>query len=261
MGGVPMMTWAPAALFALFAWWFGTGAILYVDRLPRRTFRWSFWSATVLVTVAIHALIRSAADASTFGAYLAFSSALVVWGWHELTFLMGWVTGPRKEACPPQVSEWQRFRLATEVVIHHELALAATLLLVVVLTWGAPNQVGTWTFAVLWAMRISAKLNIFLGVRNLTEEFIPAHLTYMKSYFRKARYNPLMPISIAGALGVVTLLLRGGLADDASAHAAAGAALVATLLGLAALEHLLLMLPIPDAVLWRWAMRTPSGAD
>jgi putative photosynthetic complex assembly protein 2 len=42
-----------------------------------------------------------------------------------------------------------------------------------------PNQVGTGTFAVLWVMRISAKLNLFLGVRNLSEELLPPHLAYL----------------------------------------------------------------------------------
>ena len=36
-----------------------------------------------------------------------------------------------------------------------------------------PNQVATWTFALLWVMRLSAKFNLFLGVRNRGEEFGP----------------------------------------------------------------------------------------
>ena len=250
-----MLDLLPAALFALFAWWFSTGAILYVDRLPRRTFRWSLMSATVLVTVALHGLVLTAGDTSTFGAYLAFVCALVIWGWHELTFLTGWVTGPRRVPCPPEVRGWKRFRYATEVVIHHELALAGTVFVFMVLTWDEPNQVGTWTFLVLWLMRISAKLNIFLGVRNLTEEFIPSHLTYMKTYFRKRAYNPLMPISLTASLGVVCLMLQSGLSSDSTPSRLVGIALVATLLALAAVEHALLMLPLPDSVLWRWALR------
>ena len=35
-------------LYALFVWWFSTGLILYLDGLPRRTFRWSMLGATVL---------------------------------------------------------------------------------------------------------------------------------------------------------------------------------------------------------------------
>ena len=36
-------------------------------------------------------------------------------------------------------------------------------------------------------MRQSAKLNVFLGVRNLSEEFLPQHLHYLQSYFTRSR--------------------------------------------------------------------------
>lgn len=244
-----------AAGFAIFAWWFGTGAVLYIDRCPPSTHPRSLAVASTLGFLALAGLAVSAKEATPLAAYVGFLSALILWGWHELTFLMGWVTGPRRHPCPPEATGWRRFRLATEVVIHHELALFATLLLVAALTWGAPNRAGLWTFLVLWTMRISAKLNIFLGVRNLTEEFIPSHLDYMTTYFRRATYNPLMPISLTASLGTVWLLALEGLGGDLSVHRSVETALVGTLLGLAALEHLFLMLPVPDALLWRWALR------
>ncbi len=252
-----MSTWAPATLFALFAWWFGTGAVLLMDRLSPRGLKAGLAAAAALVGLSVYGLFATAQDPSTVGAYLAFTCALVVWGGHELAFLNGWVTGPRRGTCPPGAKGWKRFWYATEVVLHHELALLATVGIVAYLTWGGVNQVGTWTFVVLWVMRISAKLNIYLGVRNLTEEFIPAHLAYMKSYFRKAHYNPLMPISLIGAIGVVVLLARA--TAGAPAPEAAGAALVGTMLGLAALEHAFLMLPVPDALLWKWATRSRTS--
>jgi hypothetical protein len=36
-----MSQYALPVLFALFLWWFSTGAILYLDGLPQRTFKWS----------------------------------------------------------------------------------------------------------------------------------------------------------------------------------------------------------------------------
>ena len=244
-----------AILFALFAWWFSTGIILFIDQLPRRTHLVSGFLVTLVAGAAFFGLGWAAGETSSLGVYLAFVCALVVWAWHELTFLLGWVTGPRRSPCPPGLNGWPRFRAATEVVIHHELAIALTALIVIALGWGGPNQVGAWTFGVLWVMRISAKLNVFLGVRNLTEEFIPAHLEYMKSYFRRRRSNPLMPISITAAVGTVVLLLRSNLGVETTEAARIGTTLVATMLGLAALEHLLLVLPVPDALLWRWALK------
>ena len=247
------MTFAPAALFTLFTWWFSTGVLLYLDHLPKRTFARSLAITTVLSVAAGYGLYTCSHSATVASAYASFLCALMIWAWHELSFLMGWVTGPRKTPCPPDAKGWQRFRYATAIVLHHEIALAVTAAAIVALTWKAPNQVGTATFLVLWVMRLSAKFNVFLGVHNLTTDFVPAHLGYMLSYFRRARINPLMPISVAlGAAGVVWLTTRG-LSEPVSMFGVAASGLVATTLALAVLEHVFLVLPVPDAALWRWA--------
>jgi putative photosynthetic complex assembly protein 2 len=144
-------------------------------------------------------------------------------------------------------------------VIHHEVVLALTMLAVAGLTWAAPNQVGTQTFMVLWVMRLSAKLNVFLGVRNLTEQFVPEHLRYLRTYFRRAPMNPLMPFSVLTASVVVFRLAVAAWVPDALAFEVVGRTLVATILALAVLEHVFLALPVPDAVLWRWATQTKRG--
>ena len=133
------------------------------------------------------------------------------------------------------------------------LTSLVTMLAVAAITFSAPNQVGTLTFLVLWTMRLSAKLNLFLGVRNLATEFIPAHLRYLLSYFPKARLNPLMPLSILGGSAVAIRLFFT--ARESTAAPALEQTLVGTLLALAVLEHLFLALPLPDAMLWRWALR------
>ena len=38
-------------------------------------------------------------------------------------------------------------------------------------------------------MRQSAKLNVFLGVRNLNADFLPDHLKYLQTYFVRAPMN------------------------------------------------------------------------
>ena len=246
---------ALAALFVLTVWWLSTGAILWVDGLPRWTFRFSLGVASLVAVGALYGLLSTSRIASTSAAYLAFTCALAVWGWHELAFLLGVITGPRKEPCPPGARGWRRFFYATAAILHHEVALALTLLAVVALTWRAPNQVGTLTFLVLWVMRLSAKVNVFLGVRNLATEFIPEHLRYLLSYFRRARLNPLMPVSLIAASAVVVRLVAEATSGDATAFVLVGRTLLATILGLAVIEHLFLALPVPDALLWRWALR------
>jgi putative photosynthetic complex assembly protein 2 len=254
-----MTDYVLAALFVLVAWWFSTGAILLIDGLPRSTFRFSLVGMSLLALGGLYGLYWSSRFPSKFAAYQAFTYGLVVWAWHELTFLLGIITGPRKEPCPPDARGWPRFFYATAAIIHHEVALALTLLAVVALTWGAPNQVGTWTFLVLWVMRLSAKFNVFLGVRNLATDFIPEHLRYLLSYFRKARLNPLMPVSLVVASLVVVHLISQARSADATVFVLVGRTLVATILGMAVVEHLFLTLPVPDALLWRWAMRPGHG--
>jgi putative photosynthetic complex assembly protein 2 len=157
-------------------------------------------------------------------------------------------------------SGWARFRDATLVVIHHELALAGTVLLLVAITWHAPNQVGTWTFFALWVMRLSAKLNLFLGVRNVNLDLVPSHLRYMTSYFRQARFNGLMPLSLATLACAAWLLLRIAAQAPSDGFLRTSSTLLATLVGLAALEHVFLAVPLRDAVLWRWATRRAEPA-
>lgn len=247
------------AVFVLFTWWFSTGAILLLDGLPRWTFRFSVTGMSALALGGLYGLWWSSRSVSKSAAYLAFGCTLAVWAFHELTFLLGLVTGPRKAPCPPDARGWRRFAYATAAILYHELALFFTLLTVVALTFGAPNQVGARTFLVLWIMRLSAKFNVYLGVRNLTTEFIPQHLRYLLSYFRKARLNPLMPVSIVAASIVVGLLFSESLAPGAASFVVVERTLVGTLLAMAVLEHLFLTLPVPDALLWRWAIRAGHG--
>ena len=255
------------ALVAALVWWFLTGAILYLDGLPRSTFRWSFSAASVLLVGALYDLHASALDPSTAGAYTAFTCAVLAWGWLEMSFLMGFVTGPRKTACGAGChGGWAHFVHATEAILYNELATLAGGLTVIALTWGGVNKVGLWTYLVLWSMRLSAKLNLFLGVLNTGEAFLPEHLQYLKGFFRNRRMNLLFPVSIAASTIVAVQLAQRCLAADEPARAV-GLALVTSLLVLAILEHWFMVLPIRVERLWNWAMRrtpppivTPSSA-
>lgn len=248
-----------AAAFAVFIWWFSTGLVLLLDNLPRTTFRWSLLLSSALGIAALLGLAHTAGQSSLAGVYCAFTCALLVWGWHELSFLTGWITGPRRSPLPPDARGWPRFRAAVAAILWHELAIIAVGVLIVAITWGQPNQVGTWTFLMLWVMRVSAKLNLFFGVRNLSEEFLPPHLAYMGSYFRRRPFNMLLPWSVLLGSGGVVLLLQAAMAPGAPAHVLVGHTLVATLLALAVLEHLLLVLPLQGTALWRWALRQGSA--
>lgn len=256
----PMLNVALPVLFAIFVWWFSTGIVLLLDGLPRTTFRWSHLLSTLLGLGAFVGLAHTAPQTTPAGAFCAFTCALLLWGWHELSFLTGWVTGPRQHAADPGTHGWQRFVQAVQAILWHELAILASGLLVVAITWGAANQVGTQTFAVLWVMRISAKLNVFLGVRNLSIELLPPHLSYLASFFRKRAMNLLFPVSVSASTVVAVWMVNEALDSAAGSARAIGLLLVATLLWLAILEHWLLVLPLQATALWQWAMRNRDGA-
>jgi putative photosynthetic complex assembly protein 2 len=246
---------ALAVLFAVFIWWFSTGLVLLLDRLPHGALRWGHWLSSLLAIAAFVALAHTARAATVANAYCAFTCALLVWGWHELSFLSGWITGPRKTRLSPGAQGWPRFAESVRAILWHELGILAVGVAIVAVTWGQPNPVGTLTFLVLWVMRTSAKLNLFLGVRNLSEEFLPPRLSYLQSYFRRRPMNPLLPFSVLGS-GVALLLLVQRAADPAAAPAeVVGMTLVGTMLAMAIVEHLMLVLPVPTTALWRWALR------
>lgn len=254
-----MTSAALPVLFAIFVWWFSTGLVMLLDGLPRTTFRWSHLLASLLALGALAGLVHTAPQTTPAGAFCAFTCALLVWGWHELSFLTGWVTGPRQVAATPGVRGWPRFVQAVQAILWHELAILASGCLILALTWEAPNQVGMATFAVLWVMRISAKLNVFLGVRNLSTELLPPHLAYLGSYFRRRAMNLLLPVSISAATAVAVSLVLDALASPPGSADAVGGLLVATLLVLAIVEHWLLVLPLQATALWRWALRNHEG--
>ena len=251
-----MATLALPAAYALLLWFVSTGAIIWLVGRSRRVQLWSLGGAGIIACVAVYGIIASRADIDALGAYCAFTCALGVWGWHEMSFLMGVVTGPRRTPCPPGVAGWERFKLSAATLIHHEVALALTLAAIAMLTWGQSNQTATLTFALLFAMRLSTKLNIFAGVPNLTEDFLPAGLDYLKSYFRKRPAQPIFAVSLSAAIAVTAWLAARAFDDAATGVDATGIVLLFTLAALGILEHVFMVLPLPDAALWRWAIST-----
>ena len=250
-----MAAFVLAALAALFVWWLSTGVVLLLNGLPRRSYPWSTLGASLLTGLALYVVVVTGAETTPGAAYAAFLAGVALWGWHELTFLQGTLAGPRRLACPENASDRTRFLLAVRTLLYHELAILATLGLLLIVTWDAPNKLGLWTFLALFGMRLSAKLNIFLGVPNLSEELLPKHLGFLKSHFGRKPMNGLFPISITLSTLSAAYVFHLALAPEAGAFETSGYALLGALIALGTLEHWLLVLPLPDAALWRWAMR------
>lgn len=235
------------------AWWGATGVIAWLDGLPTRTFPASFAGATVLLVLCGYALASSAGDTSVAGAWIAFLAALGAWAWIEISFLMGYVTGPRRTVCRESCGGAAHFTHAVGAILWHELAIIALVAAVAWATRDAPNLIGLATLLVLWVMRTSAKLNLFLGVPNLGEAFLPDHLRYLVHYLRRRPMNALFPVSVTG--GTLLAVALGSRALEATEPAqAVGWTLVATLAALAVIEHWFMVLPLRPETLWRWSL-------
>jgi len=251
-----MSQYALPLIFTLFIWWFSTGAILFLNGLPSRTFKWTMLGTSVVLVAALAGLGLTRDDTTVIGAYLAFTSGIMVWAWQEVAFLLGYVTGPRRTPCPPESSGWERAGYAFMAVMHHELALVGLGLAVVALTWGGENPTGLWTFMILWVMRQSAKLNVFLGVRNLNEGFLPIHLKYLQTYFARRAMNRLFPVSVIVSTVVAAMIWQAATATGITAFDATALTFAATMLTLAVLEHWFMVLPLPFEVMWNWGLKS-----
>lgn len=246
--------WVFPILFVTVTWFFATGAVLWLDRRPADSWAGSLLVATAISGFAFGAVLIAREQVSVLSTYVAFLAGILLWAWHEMSFLMGFVTGPRRVAMEAGATGWRRFRLATAVLIHHEVAIAGTAVALLLVTWGHPNAIAAHVFVLLFALRLSTKLNIFLGVPHFSDEMLPGHLHYLRSYYGAARTNPLLPLSAVAVAGLTVLLAWGATAAP-SESAANGFALLAVLAGLGVVEHMFLMLPVRDNALWRWAMR------
>lgn len=252
-----MLLHAAPVVGALALWWLSTGVVLRAGGLPRRATRPVLLAATLVLALAL-ACIWATRDRGIGEVYLGFTGAVLAWGWIEVGFLTGALTGPQRAPCPPGLTGSRRLARAVGVVLYHDLAILAGAVLVAALAGGAGTTAGG-TFLILAVMRLSAQLNLFLGVPNRAEDMLPGHLGYVATYFRDRPMNPLLPVSVtAGTALAATFALAAG-APEATDAEVARATLLATLLGLGVLEHWFLVLPVPVAALWRGADK--GGAE
>ena len=259
-------------LYALVLWWFTTGLIMAAyGRSPRFVQGW-FVGATLVMLMAIGGIVVSARQTEPIYVYLAFTCGAVIWGWHMASYYLGYVTGPdttldeqvntrqRGWQAHEKQGKWyhflfsQRFCLALRAGVYHELLVLGFAVLLVSLTWAQPNRWGLWIFLTLWFMHSSAKLNVFLGVRNFRVEFLPSHLHFLKQLLVHRASNEFFPISICLATSVLLILFYQTILPGAGVTQVIGATMVGTMILLGIIEHWLLVLPLP-AVLWGWGVR------
>jgi putative photosynthetic complex assembly protein 2 len=246
-------------LYTIFIWWFSTGVIIYLDGLPQRALKWSYLALTLMLLGALYGLALTRDDTSVAGAYMAFTYGLVAWGWQIASFFMGYITGPRRAACPAGCTGARHFWHGVQTCLHHELAIIAAAALVLAITWGGANQFGAYTFLILWGMHQISKLNVFFGVRNLYEEFLPDQVRYLAAFFSRRPMNMFFPVSVTAATAGMVLLFQSAFAAGVSDFHATGYTFLWFLTALGVLELWLLVLPLPLR-LWDWGLRSRQRA-
>ena len=236
-------------------WFVATGLVAWADNRDSATFPKSLMIGGIGGIAGLLVILAASQSVSALGVYAAFIGALMVWGWHEIGFLTGAAAGPRRKPASPGLRGVERFTEASATVIHHEVVLALTALLLISLSWNMPNQIGATVFVLLFALRLSAKINMFVGVPNSTAEMLPPHLDYLKTYFGRNRMTLLLAGSIAAIFWVASWFGSLALSAPLGSAEMVGASLLTTLCLLGGLEHLFLALPFRDGMLWGWAFR------
>lgn len=260
-----MVSWTSHVVpfFVTVAIWFvATGLIAWADNRETSTFSRSLAIGRAAGIGGLVVMLGASLVVSVWAVYVSFVGALMVWAWHEISFLTGAAAGPRRGPADPLLTGIARFRQAAATVMHHEVALALTALLLISLSWNVPNQIGATVFVLLLALRLLSKINLFVGVPNSSSEMLPDHLAYLKTYFGPNRMTPLLAASIAAILALTGWFGSLAMASPVGSAEVVGASLLFTLCLLGGLEHLFLALPFRDGMLWGWAFggRRASGA-
>lgn len=231
-------------LVALALWGGLTVAVAALNRGGPRAGRLALLLTLPLLVFAHHELWAVRNDLSVVGAYRGFVAGTLIWAWHELGFYCGVFAGPWRKPCPPQARGLGRFMFALGTHIYHELAVLVEVVALIVLFHDARNLMGPLVIVLSWALQHSAKLNVLLGVRTLNVELFPPHLRYLGSYWacRPPSGFFLPSVSVSTLLAIMLWL---AVAAHSAEPAGVRLALLAALMSLGALEHWLLVLPVP----------------
>ncbi len=244
--------------FCVLLWWAGTGVVLWLNTQQHSGRTVLVTSLCALLSVVVIALLSN--SNTLWAVYLSFIATLVVWGWSEVMHYSGVLAGPGVEPCKPGLSTPRRFVVACHAVLYHEVLMVSIAALIWVLCTGGVNQTAFYTYLVLWLMRVSAELNVFLGVANLPEEWLPNKVRYLMSFRSVKPVNAFFPFSVAVASAVCIWLFMSLENAITNPVAATSQTLVATLLLLAIIEHWMLVIPMKGTALWAWVENRPKAA-
>ncbi len=239
-------------LYAIFLWWFTTGLLIAVYKRSAGVMRSSFLGATAILILALWGIYATRDLSGLRDVYIAITCGVLIWGWQTASYYMGFVTGPGHTE--PDLNnnplDWERslserLQLAFSFTIYHELVVIGIGLVLMGLTWSGDNRWGLWIYLTLWLMHFSAKLNVFLGVRNFSIDALPSQMQYIGTLLTKRNYNALFPISVVVASSIGFTLIYQGIEPGTSPAATAGFLFIGTMIALGVIEHWMMVLPLP----------------
>lgn len=252
------MEFVAPALFAVFAWWFATGIILWLDGLPARTFPYTLAVATAILAISLVVLYALRDRDDTLAIYAMFLSVLGIWAWNETTFLLGTLTGPLQGPCPEGAKGMARFRAAVDSILYHEAGLILSGAAIAIITWGSVSHFAIHLFALLWVLRLSTKLNLFLGVPHSFGHFLPDQLRYLATYFRTRPVSGFFALTVTMATILAVLLCVNAADTPIGSGARVASSFLAVFAVLGVVEHWFLACPVGADHLWRWAFHGRS---
>ena len=236
-GELPRASLSASLALVVGFWWAATGVTLAMQR-SAFTSTASVITATVFAVVGCLLIVNSRHETTVRGARFAFLGSALVWWWCSTLFYAGVgihiadniSTGPRTFALAFQ---------AIEATVRPDLVGVLALILVAALVRSTPNRTAFWTLLVFFATLQTAKLNVFMGVRNSGIDWLPEHLVGLSRFFGPPQNSPLLPVTIVG-LAVCFVVSAARSHEAASAFRKHMLAMLSFLLGLALLEHVFL---------------------
>ena len=106
------MIWLALAV-AVLLWWLMTGLALMSVHQPRALRQPIFLLATIFATVSIWGVEANAASHTMLATVAGFAMGLIIWAWLELSYLMGYITGPVKRPATASMTLPPSFRISS----------------------------------------------------------------------------------------------------------------------------------------------------
>lgn len=88
-----------ALLIAVSSWWLLTGLALLLVHQPHERARMGFIILSILAFLAWCLVPLTVDSSEPLAAAVGFMLGLLIWGWLEVSYLLGYVNGPNHEVC------------------------------------------------------------------------------------------------------------------------------------------------------------------